>query len=68
MLSDPDKRSRYDQFGFVGPHLQGFGGDTSNAVIAAEDSPVSIAFPISSTATMAISTPPPNPITVAMRR
>ena len=26
VLSDPDKRSRYDQFGFDGPPMQGFGG------------------------------------------
>ena len=26
ILSDPDKRSRYDQFGFDGPNMQGFGG------------------------------------------
>lgn len=26
VLSDPDKRSRYDQFGFDGPNMQGFGG------------------------------------------
>ena len=26
VLSDPDKRARYDQFGFDGPNAQGFGG------------------------------------------
>ena len=26
VLSDPDKRARYDQFGFDGPPMQGFGG------------------------------------------
>jgi len=26
VLSDPEKRSRYDQFGFDGPNAQGFGG------------------------------------------
>lgn len=26
VLSDPDKRARYDQFGFDGPNMQGFGG------------------------------------------
>ncbi len=26
VLSDPERRSRYDQFGFDGPNMQGFGG------------------------------------------
>ena len=26
VLSDPDKRARFDQFGFEGPNMQGFGG------------------------------------------
>ncbi len=26
VLSDPDKRAKYDQFGFDGPNMQGFGG------------------------------------------